>query len=207
MPRTVLLLIRISRTVLAFHLSGYYSIGVTASACGPFYPRQCPMKRPWNQLARREWDEHGLISSSKPGFCSRADRRRANAPSLYNAASLTTRCLVWWLGLRFSPDRDNPVRWRAPRPGMVLSTSGSPTVLYCLTSCTTPLGINGSTWQLSAASSGSGTLRARPRTSQNSLSRGTKTLGQDCNIQLGGSPDDGLQMMRTTVFKKGISGH
>ena len=109
-------------------------------------------------------------------------------PLTFNAASLTG---VFFNGLASANTLTVTTRYGgALEPGMVLGATGSPTVLYCKTGCTTPLNIDGSTWQLSASTTATGTLasplRADPPTSLIPFG-GTTTPWPNFDIQANGS--------------------
>ncbi len=96
-------------------------------------------------------------------FCGNVD---VGGPLVFNAASLTG---VWFSGSVSGSTLTVTTRYGgALEPGMVLGATGSPTVLRCLTSCTTPFVIDGSTWLLSSSSANGATgtitnpLRADP---------------------------------------------
>ena len=102
--------------------------------------------------------------TSKMTWCSSATfcvepAQGVQAPLTFNAASLTG---VWFAGSASGTTLTVTTRYGgALEPGMVLGATGSPTVLYCKTGCTTPLSINGSTWQLSVATTATERLRLR----------------------------------------------
>ena len=133
-------------------------------------------------------------SSSK--FCTEPTGGVA-APLTFNAASMTGVWLNGSVGTGGAyPGGTSNVLTVTTRyggalePNMVLGATGSPTVLRCLTACTTPLAIDGSTWLLSssAASGATGTLasplRADPPSSLIPFG-GTTTPWPDLNVQPG----------------------
>jgi hypothetical protein len=79
----------------------------------------------------------------------------------------------------------------AIEPGMTLGATGSPTILRCITNCSTPFSIDGSTWALSSSSANgaSGTLasplRADPTTAMTPF--GGPTPWPNLNIQENGA--------------------
>ena len=122
-------------------------------------------------------------SSSK--FCTEPTGG-VQTPLTFNAASLTG---VWLNGSVSGSTLTVTTRYGgALEPGMVLGATGAPIVLRCLTSCTTPLAIDGSTWLLSSTSASGATgtltspLRADPPTSLIPFG-GTTTPWPDLNIQ------------------------
>jgi hypothetical protein len=129
------------------------------------------------------------------------------APLTFNAASLT--------GVSFAGSTSGTstltvtTRYSgALEPGMVLGATGSPTVLYCKTGCTTPLSIDGSTWQLSAATTATGTLaaplRADPPSSLIPFG-GTTTPFPNLNIQTNGSAVASFGGFGQPVIKAGTT--
>ena len=91
---------------------------------------------------------------------------------------------------------------------MVLGATGSPTVLRCLTSCTTPLAIDGSTWALSSSTANGATgtltspLRADPQSTLIPFG-GTTTPWPNFNIQTNGSAVYGFGGFGWPLIKAG----
>jgi hypothetical protein len=140
-------------------------------------------------------------SASK--FCGNVD---VGAPLVFNAASLTG---VWFTGSVAGSTLTVTTRQGgALEPGMVLGATGSPTVLRCLTSCTTPLSIDGSTWALSSSSASGATgtlsspLRADPPLSMIPFG-GTTTPWPNFNIQTNGSTVYGFAGFGQPIVKAG----
>jgi hypothetical protein len=128
------------------------------------------------------------------------------SPLVFNAASLTG---AWFAGSVSGSTLTVTTRvGGALEPGMTLGATGSPTLLRCLTSCTNPLNIDGSTWALSstAASGATGTLSAPLRADPVGALipfGGTSTPWPNFNIQSSGASVYGFAGFGWPIVKAG----
>jgi hypothetical protein len=160
-------------------------------------------------------DGSSLTWCSSSKFCAEPTNGVA-APATFNAASLTG---VWFGGSATGTTLTVTTRYGGDlEPGMVLGVTGSPTVLYCMTGCTTPININGSTWKLSSAVTGTPTgtlaspLRADPPAAPASGQPilipfgGSSTPWPNYNVQADGTAVTafggfGQQLIKAATFK------
>ena len=153
-------------------------------------------------------DGSSVVWCSASKFCT-DPTGGVQSPAVFNAASLTG---VWFNGSVSTNVLTVTTRYGgALEPGMVLGATGSPTVLRCLTSCTTPLSIDGSTWALSSSSANGaiGTLTS-PLRADPSLALipfgGTTTPWPNFNIQTDSSAvyvflGFGVPLVKAGTFK------